>query len=163
MKYFNANNIFLDAISDFDNVFLFGDLNFRINKPRNDVIKWIEETHFSRKIPVALKEDELKCLLNSRIQLINFNEAPITFPPTYKYDPNSQVIDSSSKRRIPSYTDRILYKSRNQFISTNSDTKIISHQHIKCLSYDSARSICLSDHKPVYGMFSVKVRGIMYT
>ncbi|XP_032457292.1 inositol polyphosphate 5-phosphatase E isoform X2 [Nasonia vitripennis] len=169
VKWINCMNRLLnrkkndDDISDFDNVFLFGDLNFRIDESRNDVIKWIEKTHFGRKIPVAVKEDQLNCLLNSKTHLHSFNEAPITFPPTYKYDPKSQVIDSSNKLRIPSYTDRILYKSRNQSKGTDNDNEIYSHQCIKCLAYDSARSICLSDHKPVYGMFAVEVRGIIYT
>ena len=37
-------------------------------------------------------------------------EHPIQFRPTYKYDPGTDNFDTSSKQRIPSYTDRIVYK-----------------------------------------------------
>ena len=39
-----------------------------------------------------------------------FQEAAIHFPPTFKFDPGTNDYDSSSKQRVPSYTDRILYK-----------------------------------------------------
>ncbi|KAH8859509.1 Inositol polyphosphate 5-phosphatase E [Schistosoma japonicum] len=36
----------------------------------------------------------------------NFDEGRICFPPTYKFDINSDVYDSSEKQRVPSYTHR---------------------------------------------------------
>lgn len=41
--------------------------------------------------------------------LNRFMEGPINFPPTFKYDKNCNVYDTSKKMRVPSYTDRILY------------------------------------------------------
>ncbi|PPJ54834.1 hypothetical protein CBER1_07840 [Cercospora berteroae] len=42
-----------------------------------------------------------------------WREGPITFLPTYKYDPGSVgVFDSSEKKRAPSWCDRILYRTR---------------------------------------------------
>lgn len=42
-----------------------------------------------------------------------WQEGPVTFLPTYKYDPGSVgIFDSSEKRRAPSWCDRILYRSR---------------------------------------------------
>ena len=35
-----------------------------------------------------------------------FREHPIQFRPTYKYDPGTDNFDTSTKQRIPSYTDR---------------------------------------------------------
>jgi phosphatidylinositol-bisphosphatase len=42
-----------------------------------------------------------------------WREGPITFPPTYKYDVGSVgMFDSSEKMRVPSWCDRIVYRTR---------------------------------------------------
>lgn len=77
-----------------------------------------------------------------------FEEGPLTFAPTYKYDPGTQTFDSSHKQRTPSYTDRILYKcKRNGENGT-----------LECLEYTSVPSVCTSDHKPVWGLYKCSVR-----
>jgi hypothetical protein len=67
------------------------------------------------------------------------------FPPTYKYDPGTDNFDSSSKRRTPAYTDRILFRSR---ISGD----------LSCEKYSSAQRVMTSDHKPVWGLYKTKLR-----
>lgn len=42
----------------------------------------------------------------------DFIEAPINFAPTYKYDIFSDDYDTSEKNRIPSWTDRVLYRKK---------------------------------------------------
>ena len=37
-------------------------------------------------------------------------EAAVAFPPTYKFDRGTDVYDSGEKKRIPAWTDRILFK-----------------------------------------------------
>lgn len=46
---------------NFDCVFWFGDLNFRLAQPREDVIHWVEEYKFP--LIVDLKSDQLKKLI----------------------------------------------------------------------------------------------------
>ena len=48
------------------------------------------------------------------------------------------VYDSSAKRRIPAWTDRVLYKPNSS---------------IELLSYASAGSVRSSDHRPVFASF----------
>jgi phosphatidylinositol-bisphosphatase len=47
-----------------------------------------------------------------------WEEGPVTFLPTYKYDVGKvSVFDSSEKKRSPSWCDRILYRTRNNYLA----------------------------------------------
>lgn len=72
-----------------------------------------------------------------------YSEARITFPPTYKYDLNSNQYDTSEKARIPAWCDRVLRKGDN----------------IRQIHYDAA-PLRFSDHRPVYATFQVLVQRI---
>ena len=69
-----------------------------------------------------------------------FTEGPLNFRPTYKYKKGTDEYDSS-KKHIPSWTDRILYKEDNN----------------KLLLYAAVRELNGSDHKPVMASFRSKV------
>ncbi|XP_019885283.1 inositol polyphosphate 5-phosphatase E isoform X3 [Camponotus floridanus] len=152
-----------DVTQNFDCVFWCGDLNFRLAQSREEVIQWITNTCFPQESPINLRKDQLKIILNEGAVLRGFEEAPITFPPTYKYDPGTQNFDSSSKQRTPAYTDRILFKGKGH---TRGYIRRVSHESassykdgaIECLVYDSVPSICTSDHKPVWGVFKTTLR-----
>ncbi|XP_044021006.1 inositol polyphosphate 5-phosphatase E isoform X1 [Aphidius gifuensis] len=152
-----------DVTQNFDCVFWCGDLNFRLAQPREDVIEWVSDTSFPRASPINLSKDQLRTILNDGAVLRGFEEGPITFPPTYKYDPGTQTFDSSSKQRTPAYTDRILFKGKGH---TRGYIRRVSHEStnsnkdgvIECLVYDSVPSICTSDHKPVWGVFKTTIR-----
>ena len=50
------------------------------------------------------------------------------------------------KNRVPSWTDRILYK-------------IKSHRNeVNCLEYNSVLELDTSDHKPVYSLMDIKLK-----
>ena len=51
--------------------------------------------------------------------LYRFHEEEITFLPTFKYDKNSDIYDTSKKQRTPSYTDRILFSVNEGNTSSN--------------------------------------------
>lgn len=152
-----------DVTQNFDCVFWCGDLNFRLAQPREEVIQWVSDNRFPREAPISLHKDQLRTILNEGAVLRGFEEGPITFPPTYKYDPGTQNFDSSSKQRTPAYTDRILFKGKAQtrgYIRRVSHESTNSHKdgNIECLIYDSVPSICTSDHKPVWGVFRTTIR-----
>ncbi|KAG5316298.1 INP5E phosphatase, partial [Acromyrmex insinuator] len=151
-----------DVTQNFDCVFWCGDLNFRLAQPREEVIQWITNTCFPQESPINMRKDQLKNILNEGAVLRGFEEAPIMFPPTYKYDPGTQNFDSSSKQRTPAYTDRILFRGKGH---TRGYIRRVSHEIssskdgvIECLIYDSVPSMCTSDHKPVWGVFKTTLR-----
>ena len=71
-----------------------------------------------------------------------FEEAPIYFSPTYKYDVGTQMFDTSEKCRSPAWCDRILYRGDDIF-------PLLYNAHMETVD---------SDHKPVSGWFSVVVK-----
>ena len=128
-------------ISDkFDCVFWSGDLNFRLEQSREVVIREVKDSGTS-----VLDFDQLNFLRQEGLIFKGFHESTISFPPTYKYDVGTNKFDTSSKQRTPSYTDRILYKSQK---STTINT----------LHYDSVQDVLTSDHRPVWGIWEVKIR-----
>ncbi|XP_037907938.1 inositol polyphosphate 5-phosphatase E [Hermetia illucens] len=156
-----------DVTQNFDCVYWCGDLNFRIGEPRENIMKWIQNTKFP--LPPHLPhgymhKDQLSSVLSDGAAFKGFMEANITFPPTYKYDPGTQQFDTSSKQRAPAYTDRILYKYRQPMSAIRRGSAIAGTLFsqcpppIVCLAYDSVPSITSSDHKPVWALFRNAIR-----
>ncbi len=80
--------------------------------------------------------------------LRGFEEAEIGFAPTYKYATGSSEFDDSAKQRVPSYTDRVLWKQRRR----------PGHGVVVCRHYDSVPQVQSSDHRAVWAAFDVTVR-----
>ncbi|XP_046960005.1 inositol polyphosphate 5-phosphatase E isoform X2 [Vanessa cardui] len=157
-----------DVTNNFDYVFWCGDLNFRLGEPRAAVLRWIEQTQFPLppNLPHGLLHaDQLTAVLEDGAAFRDFREAPITFPPTYKYDPGSQQFDTSSKQRVPAYTDRILFKAKSMTANSSSAfsglrriSSVPVSSGLKCIAYNSVQSVVTSDHKPVWALFSCALR-----
>uniref|UniRef100_A0A671Y2F5 Phosphatidylinositol polyphosphate 5-phosphatase type IV n=1 Tax=Sparus aurata TaxID=8175 RepID=A0A671Y2F5_SPAAU len=133
-----------DVTTRFDQVFWFGDFNFRLSKDRIDVETIMNRTANGDMGPL-LEHDQLCKEMNDGSIFKGFQEAPIHFLPTYKFDIGCDIYDTTSKQRTPSYTDRILFRSRQA-------------DDIKVVKYTSCSSIKTSDHRPVIGAFQVKLR-----
>ena len=71
-----------DITEQFDHTFWFGDLNFRIDISRQHA-DWLM---MHKKYDQALAFDQLGRVLKDGDAFKGFKEAPINFPPTYKYD-----------------------------------------------------------------------------
>lgn len=71
-----------DITEQFDHTFWFGDLNFRIDISRQHA-DWLM---MNKKYDQALAFDQLGKVLKEGDAFKGFKEAPIEFPPTYKYD-----------------------------------------------------------------------------
>uniref|UniRef100_A0A8C7VUH4 Phosphatidylinositol 4,5-bisphosphate 5-phosphatase A n=1 Tax=Oncorhynchus mykiss TaxID=8022 RepID=A0A8C7VUH4_ONCMY len=126
------------GVLDHDVVFWFGDLNFRIEDYDIHVVKSAID---SNKLPLLWERDQLNIAKNSESILDGFLEGPLKFPPTYKFDVGTHTYDTSSKKRKPAWTDRILWRLRA--------TKVVQH------SYRSHMGYTCSDHKPVSAVFSL--------
>lgn len=86
--------------------------------------------------------DELSQNMNTVFP--GFQEAKISFPPTYKYSINKTKQDGDreySKKRLPAYCDRIIYHQSSS---------------IQCYYY-SSKSSSASDHDPVVASFRVSL------
>ena len=93
----------------FDRIFWLGDLNYRINGSREIVENLIGRPFGAHGL--LLENDQL-ILERSRGSVFHrYAEAPLNFYPTYKFDKGTSTYDTSKKRRVPSWTDRILYRS----------------------------------------------------
>ncbi|XP_053181253.1 phosphatidylinositol polyphosphate 5-phosphatase type IV [Scomber japonicus] len=133
-----------DVTTRFDQVFWFGDFNFRLSKERCDVETIMNQSAGGDMAPL-LEHDQLSKEMKDGSIFKGFQEAQINFPPTYKFDIGCDIYDTTSKQRTPSYTDRILFRNRQA-------------DDIKVVKYTSCTSIRTSDHRPVVGVFQVKLR-----
>ncbi|KAK8650291.1 hypothetical protein V6N13_139936 [Hibiscus sabdariffa] len=124
-----------------DQIFWFGDLNYRLNMPDADIRKLVAEKHWNE----LINYDQLHKELRSGHVFEGWKEGTIDFPPTYKYELDSdryvgEVPKEGEKKRSPAWCDRILWSGKG----------------IKQLCYRGA-DIRLSDHRPVSSMFLVDV------
>jgi hypothetical protein len=81
-----------------------------------------------------------------KMDINGFTEDRINFRPTYKHDPGHNTYSYDTDGKNPGWTDRILFKRRDE-----------EYSQIKAIKYDSIMDICLSDHKPVYAVFEIKI------
>ncbi|KAL3780920.1 hypothetical protein HJC23_009126 [Cyclotella cryptica] len=146
-------------LNSMDHVFFSGDLNYRIDLPREYVDRCIDDikrchlressdidqcnTAESKKIAdlmnKLLRRDQLLQTIASGRAFSQFNEGKISFLPTFKFDKGSPDYDTSYKQRVPAWTDRIVFKSSS----------------IRVIEYDSVPQAMHSDHRPVYGTFQL--------
>ncbi|KAI3382438.1 hypothetical protein SNEBB_003490 [Seison nebaliae] len=147
-----------------ERLFVFGDLNYRLdgklsspNLMIDDIkekLKWKENYHFLLKNYDQLIRERQNEMVFSK----PFQESYIDFLPTYKFDNHTDHWDSSEKKRTPSWTDRILYRSID-FHQYSYDTR---HRNdlIRCLLYENAMNVRQSDHKPIFGYYSCRFRDV---
>ncbi|KAI5082996.1 hypothetical protein GOP47_0002739 [Adiantum capillus-veneris] len=130
------------AVEDSDLVVWLGDLNYRIQDHRSLVYALINQNLYK---PLWHK-DQLSREIERGHVFKGFREGPLSFRPTYKYDVGTDNYDTSPKERVPSWTDRILYKVKGGSIKVN------------VCDYDAIDSIKSSDHRPVKAVFTLSPR-----
>lgn len=89
---------------------------------------------------------QLKNVMDSQLVFVGYEEGPLTFQPTYKYDIFTQRYDTSEKQRAPAWTgslsfttcraktqmeiiDRILYRGDQLSLKVYSRAELIGSDH----------------------------------
>ncbi|XWS24313.1 hypothetical protein CRYUN_Cryun28dG0090500 [Craigia yunnanensis] len=120
-----------------------GDLNYRLQGINTHPARNLIQRNLHR---LLTSKDQL-LQEAERAQIFNgYCEGTLTFKPTYKYNIGSSKYDTSYKVRVPSWTDRILFK-------IGDPDKISANLHC----YESIDDIYSSDHKPVRAHLCFKV------
>ncbi|XP_029026046.1 inositol polyphosphate 5-phosphatase Ka isoform X2 [Betta splendens] len=156
-------------------IFWFGDLNFRI---QDHGMHFVRSCINNQTYNLLWSKDQLMMMKKKDQMLQEFEEGPLDFQPTYKFDLNSDTYDSSKKKRKPAWTDRILWRLRPKTSTSHEDDKEkpVDKKLIRQLDedeeyplkitqdlYTSNMEYRISDHKPVIGLFTLKLRKMYET
>ena len=175
----------IEMTAQFDyGLFLFGDLNFRIEKERmckdwgitsdqcfDHVVDKIDKKEFE----LLYAYDQLCEAQKKAGFLSGFREGKYNFSPTFKVCRG--VFGSEyNPQRIPSYCDRIPWKSihnnDDDYVTGDrrprgnsmgplqrkgSDGDVVNGGGVDQIIFESCEQITTSDHKPVRSMFNLKV------
>ncbi|NXO48344.1 PI5PA phosphatase, partial [Aramus guarauna] len=143
------------GILDHDLVFWFGDLNFRIESLDIRFVKYAIDSNILSQL---WEKDQLNIAKSTWPVLSGFQEGPLNFPPTFKFDVGTNKYDSSAKKRKPAWTDRILWKIKSPSVGLGVGGRRPSRGvlSVSQLCYCSHMEYTVSDHKPVAAIFAVQ-------
>ncbi|CAG8457853.1 8822_t:CDS:2 [Funneliformis mosseae] len=156
-------------VLDHEIVFFSGDLNYRINLSRNEVLEAIEKKDY--KFLTDYDQLAIQRIKNPGFRLRQFLEGEIVFKPTYKYNPGEDEYDTSEKKRIPAWCDRILYRPKylkserhegHDQRSENESNDNLDKKYCNVELDHYLRHECkISDHRPISGAFYIKTKKIL--
>lgn len=126
------------TIHDHERIIWCGDLNYRINLPCEQAIYLLSEKDWFK----LAEMDQLRHELQDGHTFDGWSEGVLNFPPTYKYEFNSDKYfgEDNEDMRTPAWCDRILSFGKG----------------IKLVNYKRSE-LSLSDHRPVTAVFLVEV------
>ncbi|KAG2156260.1 SacI homology domain-containing protein [Suillus clintonianus] len=124
------------TLSSHENIIWLADTNYRIDLDNESVRALAGADDFD----ALVAADQLRQAIDKGDAFAGYEEGPMLFRPTYKYDLGTDNYDTSEKMRVPAWTDRILFKGRF-------DLAVYSRAELKG-----------SDHRPVFALFRSEVR-----
>ncbi|XP_077064124.1 inositol polyphosphate 5-phosphatase Ka [Siphateles boraxobius] len=157
-------------ILDHKVVFWFGDLNFRIE---DHGMLFVRNCLTSQRFSLLWPKDQLTMMKQKEAILQKFEEGPLDFQPTYKFDLHSDNYDTSGKKRKPAWCDRILWRVKPKSSPPEDTQEDNEDEPKKQLEgedddefplkmtqeyYTSKMEYGVSDHKPVIGNFRLELR-----
>ncbi|XP_006863513.1 PREDICTED: inositol polyphosphate 5-phosphatase K [Chrysochloris asiatica] len=157
MQNFEGRDI--PNILDHDLILWFGDMNFRIEDFGLHFVRESIKHQYYREL---WEKDQLSIAKKHDPLLREFQEGALLFPPTYKFDRNSNNYDTSEKKRKPAWTDRILWRLKRQpQTSLHTLSPLAPHFSLCLRSYVSHMMYCISDHKPVTSTFDLEMKPLV--
>ncbi|XP_055223086.2 inositol polyphosphate 5-phosphatase K isoform X2 [Gorilla gorilla gorilla] len=146
-------------ILDHDLIIWFGDMNFRIE---DFGLHFVRESIKNRCYSGLWEKDQLSIAKKHDPLLREFQEGRLLFPPTYKFDRNSNDYDTSEKKRKPAWTDRILWRLKRQpCAGPDTPGPPASDFSLSLRGYSSHMMYGISDHKPVSGTFDLELKPLV--
>uniref|UniRef100_A0A8C1L0G4 Inositol polyphosphate-5-phosphatase Ka n=1 Tax=Cyprinus carpio TaxID=7962 RepID=A0A8C1L0G4_CYPCA len=173
-------------ILDHEVVLWFGDLNFRIE---DHGMLFVRNCITSQRFNLLWPKDQLTMMKQKEATLQKFEEGPLDFQPSYKFDLHSDNYDTrvqktwfgfNGKKRKPAWCDRILWRVKPKSSLTeeaNEDghneeepKKQLQEEHkdefplkLSQVDYTSKMEYSISDHKPVIGIFHLEMQKMYET
>ncbi|KAK5613381.1 hypothetical protein CRENBAI_022826 [Crenichthys baileyi] len=156
-------------------VFWFGDLNFRIE---DHGLHFVRSSINGGRLNLLWSKDQLIMMKKKEPFLQEFEEGPLNFKPTYKFDRKADTYDTSGKKRKPAWTDRILWRIKPKSLTSGEEEEEEEEEEddnekastftdngqdeypilVTQNTYTSVMSYGVSDHKPVIGNFTLELR-----
>mmetsp|Transcript_28682 Transcript_28682/g.38244 ORF Transcript_28682/g.38244 Transcript_28682/m.38244 type:complete len:134 (+) Transcript_28682:645-1046(+) len=115
-----------------------GDLNYRMNTKYSK----FNNSNIKQAFTLFKKLDQLTLSMQIDKNFPGYEEAPITFLPTYKLS-KSERLYIDKKDQAPSYCDRVLYKNNSSL-------------EIEVLGYEALHEVYGSDHRPILLTLAIK-------
>ncbi|CBZ25132.1 inositol/phosphatidylinositol phosphatase,putative [Leishmania mexicana MHOM/GT/2001/U1103] len=129
---------------DHDIIIVAGDLNYRLRLPYETAVHLANAGRFTELLQYDELATEMKSPHTPWLNFINFTP---THMPTYRFDVGTDAYDTSEKRRVPSYTDRICVWSRRKSMESR----------IRLDRLSALMEVRSSDHKPVQALARIPV------
>ncbi|CCW67798.1 unnamed protein product [Phytomonas sp. Hart1] len=131
---------------DHDIILVTGDLNYRVNLTYEESVGLANRGEVGKLLEYDQLIQEMK---DPQSPWTGFRDLTPTFLPTYRFNIGTSTYDTSGKRRVPSYTDRICVWTRLESMQAR----------VKVDSLRALTEVRISDHKPVQAQlrFPLKV------
>lgn len=160
----STNKVTKYAVNDHDIIIWFGDLNYRL-EPGLSLLETYE-CIYDKTFAYLQTTDQLLYEKAAGRIFTGFHEAPLSFPPTYKFIPDKDQYDDrpDGKLRFPAWCDRVLWRTRLSSSQTSSNVihvnQILYDTHpVTSLVYRSGSNI-MSDHRPVQAILKILTNNV---
>lgn len=131
------------SVNDCNVLIWMGDFNYRVDMDSQLARMFVQHGQYNS----VLEKDQMNSQKESGQEFLRlYSEANINFAPSYSFDTGTDIYDTSEKQRVPSWCDRIIWRSEDQVTS---------------LRYDCLFDFKSSDHKPVRLLSNINVNQVI--